>query len=236
MAALITRTEKATVSHHYVAKPRRYNGLKPHRQGAFTISKGPAFAENVADIVGFYLCPPGRAVVLSRDEKQILALGCTQPLLPIAFYATEKPTHDYMRHGTTNLLAALNVATREIMASARSLGMSIGLMAFLKKALKPYAGKEAHVVLDDLSAHTALDVQARLADNPSVTFHFAPTGSSWVKQTETRFRITTRQAIRRGTFTSVKVLVTQARDYIPNWNTTQNHSRGSRQLIDNNDK
>ncbi len=118
MAAFITRTRGVYVSHHYVAKLWRETGLKPHRQGTFKVSKDPAFAEKVADIVGLYLDPPAGAVVLSMDEKtQVQALDRTQPLLPIEFDATEKRTHDYVRHGTTNLFAALNVGTGRSLAS-----------------------------------------------------------------------------------------------------------------------
>ena len=115
MVKFIARTENATVSHHYVATLWRQTGLKPHRQGTFKLSRDPRFAEKVADIVGLYLDPPGAAVVLSVDEKtQVQALDRTQPLLPIDFGATEKRTHDYLRHGTTNLFAALQVGSGEI--------------------------------------------------------------------------------------------------------------------------
>ena len=115
MAAFIGRTEAVSVSHHYVAKLWRENGVRPHHQGTFKVSKDPEFAAKVADIVGLYLRPPGTAVVLSLDEKtQIQALDRTQPLLPIDFDASEKRTHDYVRHGTTNLFAALNVGTGEV--------------------------------------------------------------------------------------------------------------------------
>src|SRR5436305_12649170 len=114
MAAFIKRTEDVSVSHNYVAKLWRETGLKPHRIGTFKVSKDPAFAEKVADVVGLYLDPPGGAVVLSMDEKtQMQALDRTQPMLPLTFDATEKRTHDYRRHGTTNLSAALHVAPSE---------------------------------------------------------------------------------------------------------------------------
>ena len=104
MAAFIKRTTGVYVSHHYIATLWQETGLQPHRQGTFKVSKDPAFAEKVADIVGLYLAPPGSAVVLSIDEKtQVQALDRTQPLLPIDFGVTEKRTHDYIRHGTTNL-------------------------------------------------------------------------------------------------------------------------------------
>ena len=119
MAAFIKRTEGVYVSHHYVAKLWRETGLKPHQQGTFKVSKDPAFADKVADIVGLYLDPPAGAIVLSVDEKtQVQALDRTQPLLPITFDATEQRTHDYVRHGTTNLFAALNVGTGEVVGEA----------------------------------------------------------------------------------------------------------------------
>jgi transposase len=221
MARFITRTEGVYVSHHYVAKLWRDNKIKPHRQGTFKVGKDPAFAEKVADIVGLYLDPPGGAVVLSIDEKtQIQALDRTQPLLPITFDATEKRTHDYVRHGTTNLFASLNVGTGEVLGECAPVRDGAHFLAFLKKAVKPYAGKDVHVVLDNLSIHTTPEVMAWLADNSRVRFHFTPKGSSWVNQIETWFGIITRQSIRRGTFSSVKVLITQIRDYIAHWNTT----------------
>src|SRR5690349_3177028 len=219
LAAFIERTEGVYVSHHYVAKLWRETGLKPHRQGTFKVSKDPAFAEKVADIVGLYLDPPGDAVVLSIDEKtQVQALDRTQPLLPIAFDATEKRTHDYVRHGTTNLFAALNVGTGEVVGECRPSRDGGTFLAFLKKAVKPHAGKEIHIVLDNLSTHTTPAVKEWLEKNPNVEFHFTPVGSSWLNQIETWFGNITRQAIRRGTFGSVKVLIKRINDYITHWN------------------
>lgn len=221
MAGFIARTEGVSVSHHYVAKLWRENGIKPHRLGTFKISKDPEFAEKVADIVGLYLDPPGGAVVLSIDEKtQIQALDRTQPLLPIDFDATEQRTHDYVRHGITNLFAALNVGTGQVLGECTPARDGAYFLAFLKKAVKPHQGKDVHVVLDNLSTHTTPEVMAWLTDNPQVRFHFTPKGSSWINQIETWFGIITRQSIRRGTFTSVKVLIEQIRDYITHWNTT----------------
>jgi transposase len=219
MAAFIKRTEGVYVSHHDVAKLWRETGLKPHRQGTFKVSKDPAFVEKVADVVGLYIDPPAGAVVLSVDEKtQVQALDRTQPLLPIAFDATEKRTHDYVRHGTTNLFAALNVGTGEVFGECRPSRDGDNFLAFLKKAVKPHVGKEVHVVLDNLSTHATPEVKAWLEKNPNVQFHFTPVGSSWINQIETWFGIITRQAIRRGTFSSVKVLIKRIRDYIAHWN------------------
>jgi transposase len=220
MAGFILRTEGIYVSHHYVAKLWREAGLRPHRQGTFKVSRDPEFAAKLADIVGLYLDPPGGAVVLCVDEKtQIQALDRTQPLLPIAFDASEKRTHDYVRHGTTNLFAALNVGTGEVLGECRPARDGAEFLTFINKAVKPHAGKQIHVVLDNLSTHTTPEVQAWLERNPHVTFHFTPKGSSWINQIETWFGIITRQSIRRGTFTSVKVLIKQIRDYINHWNT-----------------
>jgi transposase len=220
MAAYLKRAEGITVSWHYVAKLWRDNDLKPHRQGTFKLSKDPAFAEKVADIVGLYLDPPGGAVVLSIDEKtQVQALDRTQPLLPLDFGQTEQRTHDYKRHGTTNLFAALDVATGQVVADCYPRRTGEAFLAFLKKAVKPHAGKQIHVVLDNLSTHTTADVRAWLARNRHVHFHFTPVGSSWMNQIENWFGIITRQAIRRGSFASVAALIRRIRDYIEHWNT-----------------
>lgn len=132
MSAFIRRIEDVYVSHHYVAKLWRENGLKPHRMGTFKVRKDPAFAEKVADVVGLYLDPPGGAVVLSMDEKtQIQALGRTQPMLPITFDATEKRTHDYRRNGTTNLFAAFYVGTGEVFGECKPTRNGDDFLSFL---------------------------------------------------------------------------------------------------------
>jgi transposase len=220
MVAYLKRAEGISVSWHYVAKLWRTNGLSPQRQGTFKVSKDPAFAAKVADVVGLYLDPPGGAVVLSFDEKtQIQALDRTAPLLAIDFGLTEKRTHDYKGHGTTNLFAALNTGTGEVFAECHPRRTGPDFLAFIRKAVKPHAGKEVHVVLDNLSTHDTPDVRKWLARNPNVTFHFTPVGSSWINQIETWFGIITKQAIRRGTFTSVNALIQRIRAYIEHWNT-----------------
>jgi transposase len=221
MAAFIARTEGVPVSHHYVAKLWRDNRLAPHRHGTFKLSKDPAFAEKVADVVGLYLDPPGGAVVLSVDEKTgIQALDRTQPLLPITFDATEKRTHDYVRHGTTTLFAALNVGTGQVLGECKPIRDGANFLAFLKKAVTPHQGKDIHIVLDNLSTHTTPEILDWLEHNPKVRFHFTPVGSSWINQVETWFGLLTRQSIRRGTFSSVKALIRQIQHYINHWNTT----------------
>ena len=220
MARYVSRSEGVAVSFNYVAKLWREHDLRPQRQGTFKLSRDPAFAAKIADVVGLYLDPPGGAVVLSYDEKtQVQALDRTQPLLPIDFGMTEKRTHDYQRHGTTNLFAALDVATGQVVADCYPRRTSAAFLTFLRKAVKPHAGREIHVVLDNLSTHDTPAVRAWLARNPNVTFHFTPIGSSWVNQIETWFGIITRQAIRRGTFASVTALIGRIRSYIEHWNT-----------------
>src|SRR5436190_11449179 len=155
LADHLKRREGIAVSWHYIARIWREENLRPHRSGTFKLSKDPAFVEKVADVVGLYLDPPGGAVVLSVDEKtQVEALDRTQPVLPVAFAATEKRTHDYVRHGTTNLFAALNVATGEVTGECKPKRNGANFLAFLKKAVKPHAGKEIHIVLYNLSTHT----------------------------------------------------------------------------------
>ncbi|MFD0514560.1 IS630 family transposase [Streptomyces aureus] len=155
-----------------------------------------------------------------RTKTQIQALDRTQPVLPVSFAASEQRTADYVRHGTTNLFAALNVTTGEVLGECKPTRNGKDFLAFLKKAVKPHAGKDIHVVLDNLSTHTTPEVKEWLVKNPHVHFHFTPVGSSWLNQIEIWFGILTRQSIRRGTFSSVNVLIKQIRDYINSWNTT----------------
>jgi hypothetical protein len=140
------------------------------------------------------------AVVLSIDEKtQIQALDRTQPLLPMTFCKTEKRTHDYTRHGTTNLFAALNTATGEVVGRCFARRRTEEFLKFMDQVVAAQDGQEIHVVLDNLSTHSGSDIDQWLTKHPNVTFHFTPTGSSWLNQVEIWFGIITRQAIRRGT-------------------------------------
>ena len=219
MALYIGRTEGVKVSFGYVTRLWRERKLKPHQQGTFKLSRDPHFAEKVFDIVGLYLEPPAGAVVLSIDEKtQVQALDRTQPLLPISFGMTEKRTHDYKRNGTTNLFAALDVGTGSVFADCYQRRAGHDFLDFLIKAVQPHAGKEIHVVLDNLSTHDTPDVNAWRVANPNVTFHFTPIGSSWMNQIETWFGIITKQTIRRGTFKSVDALIQRIRTYVEHWN------------------
>jgi transposase len=218
MAAFISRTEGVYVSHHYVATLWREHGIRPHRQGTFKRSKDPAFAAKVADIVGLYLDPPGGAVVLSLDEKtQVQALDRTQPLLPIAFDATEKRTHDYVRHESVRRAERGHRRGRRRVQAQQG---RQGLPDLLEEGSQTSCGQA-----DPRGAgQPVYPRHARghcLAEaHPHVRFHFTPVGSSWINQIETWFSIITRQSIRRGTFSSVGTLTTQIRRYIDHWNAT----------------
>lgn len=219
MAAHLKKDHGIEVSHNFVSELWREHGLKPHVQGTFKLSHDPDFEEKVADIVGLYLDPPEGAVVLSVDEKtQVQALDRTQPLLPLSFGKTEKRTHDYVRHGTTNLFAALEVQTGKVIGQCFPRRRATEFLAFMKDVARQYKGRELHVVLDNLSTHSTEEIERWLAKNLNITFHFTPTGSSWMNQIETWFGIITKQAIRRGTFQAVKQLIQTIERYIANWN------------------
>jgi transposase len=207
------------VSHDFVADVWRENGLQPWRQGSFKLTKDPRFVEKVVDVVGVYLNPPSGAVVLSVDVKpQVQALDRTQPLLPVDFGKTQKRTHDYQRNGTTDLFAALNVGTGEVTAECYPTHTSADFLRFLDVVVGKHAGQATHVVLDNSSVHTSEEVRVWLVEHENVTFHFTPTGGSWLNQIETWFGILTRQSIRRGTFSSVKQLTDSISRYVADWN------------------
>jgi transposase len=197
----------------------RERGLQPHRTEAFEFSTDPALEAKVRDVVGLYLDPPEGAIVLSVDEKtQIQALDRTQPMLPMRPGQVERHTHDYARHGTTCLFAALEVGSGQVTTDTRARHTGADFLAFMKRVARAYPKGELHVVLDNVSTHTTPDVKAWLARNPRVTFHFTPTSASWMNQVETWFGILTRQAIRRGSFRSVKELVAMIDAFTRQWN------------------
>lgn len=157
--------------------------------------------------------------MLSVDEKtQIQALDRTQPLLPVSFGKTEKRTHDYLRHGTTNLFAALNTGTGEVTGRCFPRRRTREFLKFMDEVTAQHPDGEIHVILDNLSTHSGPAVDKWLSGHQDVTFHFTPTGSSWLNQIEIWFGIITRQAIRRGTFGSVRLLINVISRYITAWN------------------
>jgi transposase len=194
-------------------------GLKPHRTETFKFSTDPQLEARIRDVVGLYLSPPERAIVLSVDEKtQIQALDHTQPMLPMKPGQVERHSHDYKRNGTTSLFAALNVATGAVTQETRARHTGDDFLAFLRRIERVYPEHELHVILDNVSTRKTPDVRAWLEHHPRITFHFTPTSASWLNQIETWFGILTRQAIRRGAFDSVRALIAAIDAFTANWN------------------
>jgi transposase len=207
------------ISHATVARIWKSFGIQPHRHGTFKFSTDPELEAKVRDVVGLYLHPPDKAVVLCVDEKsQIQALDRTAPILPLRPGLPASATHDYVRHGTTTLFAALEVATGKVTDACYDRHRHQEFLKFLQQVAKAYPRVELHVVADNYATHKHPAVKAWLAKNPRITMHFTPTSGSWLNLVECFFSIITRQAIRRGTFTSVKDLIGAIETYIDAWN------------------
>jgi len=193
--------------------------LQPHRTETFKYSNDPELEAKVRDVVGLYLHPPERAIVLSLDEKtQIQALDRTQPMLPLRPGQVERHTHDYKRNGTTSLFAALEVGTGKVTTETRARHTGEDFLAFLKLVARTYPRKKLHFILDNVSTHKTPDVRKWLEKHKRITFHFTPTSASWMNQVETWFGILTSQAIRRGSFGSVKELIAMIDAFTEQWN------------------
>jgi transposase len=193
--------------------------LQPWRRQSFKFSADPQLEAKLTDIVGLYLNPPDNAVVVCVDEKsQVQALDRTQPILPIRPGLPEKASHDYVRHGTTTLFAALEITTGKVADACYPKHRHQEFLRFLKKVAAAYPGRDLHVVCDNYATHQHPEVRKWLAANPRVQLHFTPTGCSWLNLVEVFFSIITRQAIRRGTFTSVKDLIAKIGQFIDGWN------------------
>ena len=197
-------------------------GLQPHRQRHFKLSTDPFCVEKVRDIVGLYLDPPDKAVVLCVDEKsQIQALDRTQPMLPIGLGYVEGVTHDYVRHGTTTLFAALDVATGQVLTSCKPRHRHQEYLAFLKRVEANVPPKlSIHLVVDNYATHKHPTVKRWLAAHPRIQVHYTPTYASWLNQVEIWFNLITQRAIRRGTFRSVKDLVAKIELFVKRYNPT----------------
>jgi transposase len=207
------------ISNVWVARIWRKWGLQPWRRETFKFSTDPQLEAKVRDVVGLYMNPPDNAVVVCVDEKsQVQALDRTAPILPLRPGLPEKATHDYVRHGTTTLFAALEIATGKVTDACYPRHRHEEFLKFLKKVARAYPRVELHVVCDNYATHKHPDVRAWLANNPRITLHFTPTSGSWLNMVEIFFGIITRQAIRRGTFTSVKDLITAIGTFIDGWN------------------
>ena len=207
------------ISNVWVAKIWRKWKLAPWRRETFKFSTDPQLEAKIRDVVALYLKPPEKAVVVCIDEKsQIQALNRTAPILPLRPGLPEKATHDYVRHGTTSLFAALEVASGKVTDKCYDRHTHVEFLDFLKLVAKAYPRVKLHVVADNYATHKHPKVKAWLARNPRVTMHFTPTSGSWLNMVEIFFGIITRQAIRRGTFTSVKDLVAAIETFIDAWN------------------
>jgi transposase len=194
--------------------------LQPHRVRTFKRSNDPAFAEKVEDIVGLYMSPPAHAVVLSLDEKsQIQALSRTRPSTPVRPGHPATMTHDYERHGTTTLFAALNVLDGTVLGRCMQRHRHQEFIRFLNtvEARVP-AGKVVHVILDNYAAHKHPKVRTWLARHPRWVFHFTPTSASWINAVEGFFSALTRRRLKRGDFTSVVDLQAAIKRYIAKHN------------------
>ncbi len=207
------------VSHVTVAKVWKDWDLQPWRVETFKFSTDPELEAKLRDVVGLYLNPPDKAIVLCIDEKsQVQALDRTAPILPLRPGIPAKQTHDYVWHGTTTLFAALEVATGKVTDACYPRHRHEEFLRFLKHVARSYPRKPLHIVVDNYATHKHPAVQAWLAKHPRITLHFTPTSGSWLNMVEIFFGIITRQAIRRGSLTSVKDLIHAIEAFIDGWN------------------
>jgi transposase len=196
------------ISHAMVGRIWRTFGLKPHRTMSFKLSPDPQLITKIRDIVGLYMSPPDNAVVFSVDEKsQIQALQRAQPILPMDIGQPERRTHNYLRHGTLDLFAALNVATGEVIARCKLKHRSVDFVAFLREIDEAVdADLQVHVIVDNLSAHKSPIVKRWLLRHPRFQMHFTPTYASWLNLVERFFGLLTEEALKRGSHTSIPEL------------------------------
>lgn len=219
-----TRTlgERHGVGKDTVARIWRARKIRPWLTETFKLSKDPRFEEKLVDVIGLYLDPPERAVVFSFDEKtQCQALDRTQPSLPLKAGRAATMTHDYKRHGTTDLFAALNVATGAVLHQTRKRHTGADVLAFFRWIdLHTARDLEIHVVLDNLSAHTAPEVKAWLAkpDQKRWHLHFTPTSASWLNLVEGWFSQLTNKRLKRGSFNSLAALTDAIDTWASHWN------------------
>jgi transposase len=198
----------------------REHGLKPHLIRTFKVSKDPLFAEKLEDVVGLYLNPPEHAIVLCCDEKsQVQALDRTQPGLPLKKGRAGTMTHDYVRHGTTTLFAALNVADGTVLGACQNRHRHQEWLKFLKRIERQTpADRQVHLILDNYATHKHAKVKAWLARHPRFHLHFTPTSASWLNMVERFFRDITEKRLRRGVFHSVPELVAALEEYLMHYN------------------
>ena len=204
----------------FVHRVWRAFGLKPHLSKSFKLSTDPHFVEKVRDVVGLYLDPPDKALVLCMDEKsQIQALDRTQPSLPINFGLPQTHTHDYRRYGTTTLFAALDVATGKVIGKLKRRHRSAEFISFLRHIDSVVPGElDIHLILDNYGTHKTAKVKQWLTRHPRFHCHFTPTYSSWINLVERFFATLTQQQLRRGTHRSVPALEKAVRQYLTTHN------------------
>jgi transposase len=195
-------------------------GLQPHRAESFKLSTDPLFIDKLYDICGLYLDPPERAVVLCLDEKsQIQALNRFQPILPMMPGTAERRSHDYVRHGTTSLFAALDMATGKVIGSTHRRHRAAEFKKFLQTIdTEVPAHLEVHLILDNYATHKTPDIQRWLLRHPRFHLHFTPTSGSWLNMVERWFAELTTKKIKRGAHLSVPALERDIRDWIEHWN------------------
>ena len=211
--------ERLGTSHVTVAAAWKRYGVKPWKAETFKFSTDPELEAKVSDVIGLYLKPPENAIVLCVDEKsQIQALNRTQKTLPMQPGHAEQRTHDYVRHGTTTLFAALEIATGKVTGLCKNRHRHQEFLAFLKHVARAYPDRELHLVMDNYAAHKHPNVKAWLASNPRIHVHFTPTSGSWLNLVEVWFSIIEKQAIHRGSFPSVRDLMIKIRGFINGWN------------------
>jgi len=210
-----TAISKSTVARYFALF-----GLQPHRAKSFKLSTDPFFVEKVRDVVGLYLNPPDKALVLCVDEKsQVQALERTQPVLPMGLGYLEGVTHDYYRHGTTTLFAALNVLDGTVITQCKPRHRHQEFLAFLKHLDRNVpADLEVHLIADNYATHKHPRVKAWRARHPRFVIHYTPTYASWLNQVERWFGLITQHAIRRGSFRSVRQLVQRIDQYVMHHN------------------
>ncbi len=207
------------LSHVSVHRIWRKYGLQPHRLEQFKFSTDPDFDTKLTDVVGLYLDPPERALVLCVDEKsQIQALNRTAPLLPLRPGIPAQMSHDYKRHGTTSLFAALEVASGKVHGRGYRRHRHQEFLAFLSSLARRYPGREIHLICDNYGTHNHPAVQQWLAAHPRFHIHFTPTSASWLNLVERWFGLITQQAIRRGSFDSIAQLERAITRFLENWN------------------
>ncbi|HQQ69584.1 MAG TPA: IS630 family transposase, partial [Alicycliphilus sp.] len=206
----------STVMRHWHA-----HGLKPHLVHSFKVSRDPQFVEKLEDIVGLYMAPPEHALVLCCDEKsQVQALDRTQPGLPLKKERAQTMTHDYKRHGTTTLFAALNVLDGQVIGQCQQRHTHVEWLKFLKQIDRETPkDKTLHLIADNYATHKHPVVQDWLAKHPRFHMHFTPTSASWLNMVERFFRDLTTERLRRGVFTSVPQLTAAIDEYVAHHNT-----------------